>query len=395
MQDQLISELRMEISELKRKGLFRETRILETEQAGKVKMDGKDVVMFSSNNYLGLASHQLVKKKAIEALENFGCGTASGPQTSGTTRLHEELSTRVASFTGCEAALIFNSCTSANVGLLTSITTDKDVILSDQYNHASIIDGCRLSRAETKVYAHNDMNALEKLLKESQDRRLRIIITDGVFSMEGDLAPLDRLVELGKRYDAVVIDDDSHGTGVLGKKGRGTPEYFGLEDQLDIQTSTFGKAMGAAAGGYVAGKKELIDYLFNRARSFIYTNALPPSVAATALAALEVVEEHPELRELLFENTGYFRKEISKLGYQVLETPTPILPIMIGDSALALKMSKRLFEEGIFIKGFTFPTVPQGKARLRAQLSAAHSRENLDFSIEAFRRVGDELHVLA
>lgn len=394
LQDKLIHELRRQLKDLKHKGLYRDMKILESEQAGRVKMDGRSVVMFSSNNYLGLASHPELKRKAIEALQNYGCGTASGPQTAGTTRLHDDLCKKVAEFTRCDAALVFNSCTSANVGLLASITTDKDVILSDQYNHASIIDGCRLSRAQTKVYAHNEMNELERLLKESQDRRLRVIITDGVFSMEGDLAPLDQLVDLGRKYDAVVVVDDCHGTGVLGSEGRGTPEHFGLEDQIDIQTSTFGKAAGAAAGGYVAGRKELIDYLYNRARSFIYTNALPPSVAATALAALEVIEGHPELRESLFENTRYFSQRILRLGYQVVDNETPILPTMIGDETLAIKMSNKLFDEGVFIKGFTYPSVPLGKARLRAQISAAHSKEDLDYSIEAFRKVGEELRVI-
>lgn len=391
----MIRELGRELDDLKQKGLYREPRILESEQAGRVKMDGRSVVMFSSNNYLGLASHPEVKRKTVEALQEYGCGTASGPQTSGNTKLHDDLCKNVARFTKCDAALVFNSCTSANVGLLASITTEKDVILSDQYNHASIIDGCRLSRAETKVYAHNNMEELERLLKESQDRRLRIIITDGVFSMEGDLAPFNQICELARRYDAVVVDDDSHGTGVLGKNGRGTPEYFALADKIDVQTSTFGKAVGAAAGGYVSGRRELIDYLFNRARSFIYTNALPPSVAATALAALDVIERHPELRERLFDNTRYFKQKIVKLGFQVLESETPILPIMIGDAALAIKMSNRLFDEGVFIKGFAYPTVPLGKARLRAQISAAHSKDDLDFSIEAFKKVGKEIGILA
>ena len=390
----MIHELGRELDDLKQKGLYREVRVLESEQAGRVKMDGRSVVMFSSNNYLGLASHPEIKRKTAEALQQYGCGTASGPQTSGSTRLHDDLSKKVARFTRCEAALVFNSCTSANVGLLTSITTEKDVILSDQYNHASIIDGCRLSRAETKVYAHNNMEELERLLKESQDRRFRIIITDGVFSMEGDLAPFDQICELARRYDAIVVDDDSHGTGVLGKNGRGTPEYFGLESEIDVQTSTFGKAVGAAAGGYVSGKRELIDYLFNRARSFIYTNALPPSVAATALASLDAIEKHPELRERLFDNTGYFKQKIVKLGFQVLESETPIVPIIIGDAALAIRMSNRLFDEGVFIKGFAYPTVPLGKARLRAQISAAHSKDDLDFSIEAFKKAGKELGVL-
>lgn len=395
MQDKLTEQLRKELEDLKQKGLYRETRVLESEQSGRVKMDGRSVVMFSSNNYLGLAAHPEVKKKTIEVLQNYGCGTASGPQTSGTTKIHADLATRVAQFTRCEAALLFNSCTSANVGLLTSITTDKDVILSDQYNHASIIDGCRLSRAETKVYAHNNMHELEKLLKETPDRRHRIIITDGEFSMEGDLAPLPELVELGKKYDAVVVVDDSHATGVLGKTGRGTLEHFGLDGEVDIQTSTFGKALGAAAGGYVSGKRELIDYLYNRARSFIYTNALPPSVAGTALAALEVLERNPQLRERLFENVRYFRQKLLELGFEIIENETPILPIMIGDSAVAIRMSNELFDEGVFIKGFTYPTVPQGKARLRAQISAAHSKEDLDFSIESFKKVGQRLKVLA
>jgi len=395
LQERLSQLLKKELDDLKQKGLYREAKLLESQQGGRVKMDGRSVVMFSSNNYLGLASHPEVKRRTIETIESYGCGTASGPQTAGTTKLHADLAKKVAGFTKFESALLFNSCTSANIGLLATITTEKDVILSDQYNHASIIDGCKLSRAETQVYPHNDMKELEKLLKGADDRRLRIIITDGVFSMEGDLAPIPQIVELGRKYDAVVVVDDSHATGVLGKNGRGTPEHFGLKDDVDILTSTFGKAMGAAAGGYVAGKKELIDYLYNRARAFIFTNGITPAVAATAIAAFDVMEKHPDLRQKLFENTRYFKQKVLELGFQVIESETPILPIMIGDSALAIKMSSELFDEGVFIKGFTYPAVPQGKARLRAQLSAAHTRDDLDSSTKAFEKVGNRLKVFA
>jgi glycine C-acetyltransferase len=395
LQEKLTQFLTKELDDLKQKGLYRVPKILESEQGGRVRMDGRTVVMFSSNNYLGLASHPEVKRKTAEAIQTYGCGTASGPQTAGTTRVHVELARKVAEFTNCEAALLFNSCTSANIGLLTTITTDKDVILSDQYNHASIIDGCRLSRAETKVYNHNDMKELEKLLKDTQNRRLRIIITDGVFSMEGDLAPIPELVELAKKYDAVLVVDDSHATGVMGKEGRGTPEHFGLKEGVDVQTSTFGKAVGASAGGYVAGKKELVDYLYNRTRAFIFTNGITPAVAVTAIAALDILGKHPELKEKLFDNTRYFKRKIVDLGFEVIESETPILPIIIGDSALAIKMSNELFDEGVFIKGFTYPAVPLGKARLRAQISAAHTRDDLDMSVGAFERIGKKLKVFA
>lgn len=395
MQEKLKRFLNEKINDLKSAGFYRERRILQSEQSSRVRMGGRDVIMFSSNNYLGLASHPEVKRRTIEAVEEYGCGTASGPQTSGTTILHDRLAKKVAEFTKSEAALIFNSCTSAVIGLLTSVMGKGDVILSDQLNHACIIDGCILSRAETKVYAHNDMNELEKLLKESQAYRFGMIITDGVFSMEGELAPLPEIIELAQKYDAITVIDDSHGTGVIGQNGRGTCEYFGVEGKIDIQASTFGKAMGSAAGGYIAGSRELIDFLYNKARSFIYTNALPPAIAATALAAFEVLEKEPHIREKLHSNTEYFKQKLSTLGFKLIESITPIIPILVGEKdELALKMSNMLFEEGIFVKGFVYPTVPKGKARLRVQISAAHSAEDLDFSIKGFRKVGKKLGIL-
>lgn len=393
MEERLIKRLQEEINSLKEKKLFKETNILETEQAVKVKMDGKEVIMLSSNNYLGLASHPRLKESAQEGVRKYGCGTASVRFICGTMDIHKKLEENLAEFLGVETALLYISCSAANEGLIPALMGKGDTIFSDELNHASIIDGIRLSKAEKKIYPHGDMPTLDNFLKESQSGSLKMLITDGVFSMEGDLAPLPEIVNLSKKYNAFTVVDESHATGVLGKNGRGTAEHFGVN--VDIQTGTLGKSLGGACGGYVAGSKILISYLTQKSRPYIFSNALPPAVVYTGMAALDLLEkEGAELRERLKQNTGYFRKEILKLGFEIIEGIHPIVPIIIGETSLTLKMSKTLFEEGVYVCGFGYPVVPEGKARLRAQISAAHTKESLDRCLSAFRKVGKVLGII-
>jgi glycine C-acetyltransferase len=374
-----------EVASLKQKGLFRHQRVLQSEQAAQVLLDGQRVVMLGSNNYLGLASHPKVKEAVKSAVEKYGSGTASVSEVCGLTDLHHELARRIADFTGSEAALLYSSCSTANLGVIDCLMRQGDVILSDQFNHASIADGCRISSAHTKVYPHKDMGILEGYLQESHDARLKMIVTVGVFSMIGDTSPLGEIVALADKYSAITVVDESHALGVLGKRGKGTIEYHGVEGRVDIQTGTFGKAL-AAAGGYVCGGRELIDYLYNMSGAFIHTNALPPAVVAAAIAGLTLLEEDPGLLQRLWDNTKYFRKGIEGLGLQLLGGESPIIPIVIGDAEKAFAMRNALLEEGVFITAVGYPVVPAGAARLRAQVSAAHAKADLDYCLEAIER---------
>ena len=375
------------IKGLKKKGLYRELRTIEGEQDSSVVMDGKRVLMFSSNNYLGLANHPGLKKASVDAALGYGTGSGASRLISGNMEIHRALEEELALFKGADRALLFSSGYHANVGVISALTGEGDLILSDEFNHASIIDGCRLSKAEVKVYKHVDMNSLEGMLRGSSGFRRRLIITDSVFSMEGDIAPLPEIVDLAERYSALVMVDDAHGTGVLGEKGKGAIEHFGLWGRVEIQMGTLGKALGSF-GAYIAGSEDLIDYLVNKARSLLYTTALPPSVCGAALAAVKILGERPDLISQLRNNTAYFRKGMRDLGYPIPEGETPIIPLVLGDPSVTMEMAQRLLEEGVYVQGIRPPTVPEGTSRLRITLMATHTKEQLDFSLSAFEKIG-------
>ncbi|MBN2552985.1 MAG: glycine C-acetyltransferase [Spirochaetales bacterium] len=380
------------IEEMKSKGTLKRLRYLHSPMDGRVQMEAHgQIVILSSNNYLGLSNHPQVIRAGQKALERFGAGTASVRFICGTFSVHRELEQKLASFAGTEAALSYVSCWNANTGAIPVLAGEGDVIISDELNHASIIDGVRLSRARRLIYRHADMAELEQLLKGSQEAGTRLIITDGVFSMEGDLAPLPQIVELAGKYDAVTLVDDSHGTGVMGHSGRGIAEHFGLLGQVDVITSTLGKALGGAAGGFVASSAQVIELLTQSSRPQIFSNALPPTIAASALKAVEVLEADPSVVQKLHDNAGYLRKELRARGFKPLDAPSAIIPILVGETSFAIRMSEKLLEEGVFVTGFGFPVVPEGTARLRVQASAALNREDMDLALEAFSKVGAEV----
>src|SRR5229473_2445164 len=362
-------------------------------------MEGRgEVVNLSSNNYLGLCDAPEVVAAGKRALDQFGAGTGSVRFICGTFTIHRELEQALARFVGCESSLTYVSCWNANEGLVPTLLGEQDIVISDQFNHASIIDAIRLAKTITKcqtaVYRHSDMADLEDKLRAAKHTRLKLIFTDGVFSMEGDIARLPDIVALARKYDAVVAIDDSHATGVLGRSGRGTAEHFGLLGQVDIITSTLGKALGGAAGGFTAGPAALTDYLTQRSRPQLFSNALPPTVAASALAAVQYVEAHPQLVTRLHQNARYFREQLLSLGFKPLAGETPIVPVILGETAKAIHMSELLLAEGVFVTGFGYPVVPQGHARVRCQLSAAHTKDDLDFALRAFKKVGSKLGLI-
>ena len=395
----LATRLEAELDQFKRDGVYKRLNYLESPQAARVRMQGRgEVVILSSNNYLGLCNEADVVAAGTRALEQFGAGTGSVRFICGTFTIHRELEAALAQFVGCESSLTYVSCWNANEGLCPTLLGERDMVISDQLNHASIIDSIRLAKAITKcqtaVYQHSDMADLADKLKAARDARLRLIFTDGVFSMEGDIAKLPDIVALAGQYDAVVAVDDSHATGVLGPTGRGTAEHYGMLGQVDIITSTLGKALGGAAGGFTAGPAALADYLIQRSRPQLFSNALPPTVAGSALAAVRYAERHPELVRRLHENAGYFRGQLTALGFKPLPGETPIVPVILGETAKAIQMSDLLLQEGVFVTGFGYPVVPQGHARVRCQLSAAHTRDDLDFALQAFKRVGTRLGLI-
>lgn len=381
---------------------------LESRQGGRVSVGGRDSVMLASNNYLGLANHPLILEAAHEGLDEWGYGLASVRFLCGTEPIHLELEQRIAAFVGCEAAILHGSCFAANEAFFAALLANdfgeadyQDVIYSDQYNHASIIDGVRLCRAIAKqavsrLYQNRDVAHLARLLEEDKDKnyRFKIIATDGVFSMEGHLAPLPELVELARRHQAILFVDESHATGVLGVTGRGTPEELGVHGQIDVITGTFGKALGGASGGFIAGRRELIEFLRQKSRPYTFSNTMPPAVVTASIEALNLIEQDATIVAKLHDNTAHFRREIVRAGFTILEGTHAIVPIMLGEAATAQEMSRRLLDEGVYIKGLWYPVVPKGAARLRAQISASHSVEDLDFAIEAFSRVGRSLGVI-
>ena len=395
----LTGALQAELDQLKRDGVYKRLNHLDSPQGPRVRMEGRgEVVILSSNNYLGLCNLPEVVQAGRDALNRFGAGTGSVRFICGTFTIHRELEAALARFVGCESSLTYVSCWNANEGLCPTLLGEQDIVISDQLNHASIIDSIRLAKAITKcqtaVYKHSDMTDLEDKLKAATHARRRLIFTDGIFSMEGDIARLPDIVALARKWDAVVAVDDSHASGVLGRTGRGTAEHFGLLGQVDIITSTLGKALGGAAGGFIGGAAALTDYLTQRSRPQLFSNALPPTVAGSALAAVRHVEQHPELVTRLRENAEFFRGQLSALGFKPLPGSTPIVPVILGETAKAIQMSELLLAEGVFVTGFGYPVVPQGHARVRCQLSAAHTRDDLEFALRAFRKVGRQLGLI-
>jgi len=394
-----MAQLQDELAGFKKAGVYKRLNYLDSPQASRVKMEGRgDVVILSSNNYLGLCDVPEVVQAGKAALDHWGAGTASVRFICGTFTVHRDLEDALATFVGCESSLTYVSCWNANEGLCPTVLGEADVVISDQLNHASIIDAIRLAKTITKcqtaVYKHSDMADLEEKLRAAGKARRKLIFTDGIFSMEGDIARLPDLVALARKHDAVLAVDDSHATGVLGKSGRGTAEHYGMLGEIDVITSTLGKALGGAAGGFTAGPLALTDYLTQRSRPQLFSNALPPTVAASALAAVRHVTAHPELVTRLHQNARYFREQLLALGFKPLPGDTPIVPVILGETAKAIHMSELLLAEGVFVTGFGYPVVPQGQARVRCQLSAAHSRDDLDFALRAFKKVGSKLGLI-
>ena len=384
-----------ELAEMQEQGVYKTLLHIMGMQGAVVELEEfGETVNLCSNNYVGLCDVPEVVEAVRDGATRYGAGTASVRFICGTWDIHRELEDRIADFLETEASITYTSCWNANGGLFAPLLTDEDVLISDALNHASIIDGIRLCKAERHVYKHMDMDALEDALKKTMDKRHRMVMTDGVFSMEGEIAPLPVIRELCDRYDAVLTVDDSHATGVLGDTGRGTPEYFGMHGEVDIITSTLGKALGGMAGGFTASSRPVVDYLVQRSRTQLFTNAIPPHSACGALAAIDYLEAHPGRVQKLRDNTDYFRQNLVGLGFNPIEGDTPIVPVVIGETAAAMRMSRELLDEGVFVIGFGFPVVPKGEARIRCQVSAAHELEHLDRALAALDKVGKRLGVI-
>ena len=393
MRQDPLGYLAEELNSLREQGLYRRLRVLDGEQAAQTSVDHRSVVNLSSNNYLGLTTHPRLRDKAIEATQRFGVGSGSVRTIAGTMDIHMALERTLAEFKRTEAAVVFQSGFAANAGTVSSILGRDDVIVSDELNHASIIDGARLSRATIKVFPHRDAVAARAIVEGLPRGQRALIITDGVFSMDGDLGALPALCDLADEKGCIMMVDDAHASGVFGKNGRGTVDHFGLHGRVDIQVGTLSKAIGAL-GGYVAGSRALIDFLCHRARPFLFSTSHPPAVAATCLAAIEVLESEPELIDRLWENTRFFKSGLKELGFDIGPSESPITPVIVGDAALAMKLSDRLFEEGVFAQGIGFPTVAPDRARVRTIVTATHTRDQLVFALDCFRKVGHELGVL-
>lgn len=383
-----------QLAEIRSAGLYKTERQILSPQNTKIRVAQGEVINLCANNYLGLADHPDVKQAAEDGLKTFGYGMASVRFICGTQQLHKRLEQAISTFFGTDDTILYSSCFDANGGLFETLLDERDTIISDALNHASLIDGIRLCKAARLRYAHADMVELEARLAESTASRVRMIVTDGVFSMDGDLAKLDRIADLADRYEAAVVVDDSHATGVLGKGGRGTPDHFGVAERIDLITSTLGKALGGATGGLTTGRKELIELLRQRSRPYLFSNSLPPVIAAAALKALTLVEQGEHLRASLMEQAQWLRKELTALGFTLVPSPHPIIPVMLGDATVAANMADRLLREGIYVVGFSYPVVPKGQARIRLQLSAAHTRAQLERAVAAFETVGRELNVI-
>jgi glycine C-acetyltransferase len=392
----LATQLQVELDTLRKAGTLKTLRHLASPMDTRVRMQelGREVLVLSSNNYLGLANHPEVIAAGQRALEEYGAGTASVRFICGTFTVHEEIERKIADLHRTEASLTYPSCWQANTGLIPAIAGEGDALISDALNHASLIDGCRMSKAKRAVYKHADIADLEAKLKEAKDARRRFIITDGVFSMEGSIAPLPDILALAKKYDATVVMDDCHGVGVMGKHGRGTADHFGVEGEVDIITGTLGKALGGAAGGYIAGPRALIDYLNQVSRPQLFSNALPATIAASAGTAIDILNREPQRVVRLHAITARMREGLRTRGFSPLDGPSAIVPIIVGDTAFAIQMSQKLLEEGIFVTGFGYPVVPEGAARLRLQMCATLTDEEVDFALEKIAKVGKELGVI-
>lgn len=385
--------LKRELEELQKQGLFRALRLVNGPQDAKIVIGAKSLINLSSNNYLGLSNNERLKNAAIDAIRKFGVGSGASRLISGNMLLHKKLEEKLAQFKKTDAALVFNSGYSANLGVITSLAGKDDIIFSDKLNHASIIDAIILSRAEFRRYPHKDIKNLELLLKKYNIFRRRLIVTDTVFSMDGDLAPLPELAYLAKKYDCLLYIDEAHATGILGKTGKGALEYFGIEDDAIIQMGTLSKAVGAF-GAYVCGTKMLIDYLINKARPFIYTTALPVSVCACAIAALDIIENDGLLRHRLCENIKFFRQALRSFGFKSSLDPTPVIPLLIGDAVKTMEFSRRLFSKGVFVQGIRPPTVPAGTSRLRITIMATHKKKDLEFALDKIAKIGRDLRLI-
>jgi glycine C-acetyltransferase len=383
-----------ELQEIRANGLFKQERIITTPQGADIIANGKEVINFCANNYLGLSSHPKVIEAAKKALDTHGFGMSSVRFICGTQDIHKELEQKIAEFLGTEDTILYAAAFDANGGVFEPLFNEQDAIISDELNHASIIDGIRLCKAQRFRYKHNNMNDLEAKLQEAKNTRNRIIVTDGVFSMDGTIAQLDKIVELAEKYQALVMIDECHASGFIGKNGRGTHEYRNVMGKIDIITGTLGKALGGAMGGFTSGRKEMIEILRQRSRPYLFSNALAPCIVAASIAVLDMLSETTSLRDKLEENTKYFRQKISEAGFDIKPGEHPIVPIMLYDAVLAQKMAEKLLDKGIYVVGFFYPVVPKGQARIRVQISAAHERHHLDKAITAFTEVGKELGVI-
>jgi len=386
--------LQKELSGIQEAGLWKAERIIQSKQGAAINVPQGEVLNFCANNYLGLGGHQALVDAAKATLDQRGYGMSSVRFICGTQDIHKELEKKIAAFLEKEDCILYSSCFDANGGLFECLFTDEDAIISDQLNHASIIDGVRLCKAQRYRYLNADMADLEAKLKEAQAQRFRIVCTDGAFSMDGNLAPLDKICPLAEKYDAMVMVDDSHSTGFMGKHGKGTHEHFGVIDRVDIITSTLGKALGGASGGFTAGPKEVIDLLRNRSRPYLFSNTMPPPIVGAAMKVIDLLSETTELRDKLEQNTMYFREQMTARGFDIKPGVHPIVPIMLYDARLANEFADKLLGRGVYVIGFSYPVVPKGQARIRVQLSAAHETEHLDRAIEAFTAVGKELEVI-
>ena len=388
-----LAYLGRELDALKEQNLYRKLRILEDEQKAHTTFDDRSVVNLSSNNYLGLTTHPRLRKAAFEALERFGVGSGSVRTIAGTMAIHMELERKLAEFKKVEAVVVFQSGFAANAGTVSAILTKEDVVISDELNHASIIDGCRLSRAAIKVFPHKDVEAARRIIKDLPAGQRKLLITDGVFSMDGDLGPLQELCAVAEETGCIMMVDDAHASGVFGANGRGTVDHFGMHGRVDIQVGTLSKAVGAL-GGYVAGNANLIEFLYHRARPFLFSTSHPPAVTAACIAAIDVLMEDPEIIDRLWDNTKFFKAGLAKLGFNTGLSESPITPVIAGESATAMKLSDRLFEEGVFAQGIAYPTVARDKARVRTIVTATHTREDLQYALDKFQKVGGELGLI-
>ena len=395
MNKKFIENLSEKLEELKDTGLYKSERVITSQQSGKISVSPSgNVLNFCANNYLGLADNEELISYGKNALSKKGYGMASVRFICGTQDVHKDLELKISNFLGREDTILYSSCFDANTGLFETLLGLDDAIISDAMNHASIIDGVRLCKARRYRYQNNDMRDLERCLKEASDARFRLIATDGVFSMDGIIANLEGICDLAEKYDSLVMVDDSHAVGVMGEKGRGSPEYCGVTERVDILTGTLGKALGGASGGYTSAKKEIVAWLRQRSRPYLFSNTLAPVITATSIKVLDIIASRPELRQQLFKNAEFFRGELLSMGFKLAGAGHPIIPVMLGDAELAQKFAELMLNENVYVIGFSFPVVPEGQARIRTQMSSAHSREDLVNAIEAFKKVGNKLRII-